>query len=27
MPWQPLKRCTYPSCNKRVKSGRCDEHK
>ncbi|EPI4694256.1 HNH endonuclease signature motif containing protein [Morganella morganii] len=27
MPWQPLKRCSYPGCNKRVKSGRCDEHK
>ncbi|ETO44535.1 HNH endonuclease [Morganella sp. EGD-HP17] len=27
MAWQPLKRCSYPGCNKRVKSGRCDEHK
>lgn len=27
MPWQPLKRCSYPGCNKRVKSGRCEEHK
>lgn len=27
MPWQPLKRCSYPGCNKRVKSGRCDEHR
>ncbi|HEJ9412559.1 TPA: HNH endonuclease [Proteus mirabilis] len=27
MPWQPLKRCSYQGCNKRVKSGRCDEHK
>ncbi|MBN7843655.1 HNH endonuclease [Providencia rettgeri] len=27
MAWQPLKRCSYQGCNKRVKSGRCDEHK
>ncbi|HGW3732853.1 TPA: HNH endonuclease signature motif containing protein [Citrobacter freundii] len=27
MPWQPLRRCTEPGCNKRVKSGKCDEHK
>lgn len=27
MPWQPLKRCSYQGCNKRVKSGRCEEHK
>ncbi|HAW5734239.1 HNH endonuclease, partial [Escherichia coli] len=22
MPWQPLRRCTEPGCNKRVKSGK-----
>ena len=27
MPWQPLRRCNEPGCNKRVKSGKCDEHK
>ncbi len=27
MPYQPLKRCTYPGCRVRVKSGRCDGHK
>ncbi|EJO2709643.1 HNH endonuclease [Salmonella enterica] len=27
MPWQPLRRCTEPGCNKRVKSGKCDEHR
>ncbi|ERT11881.1 HNH endonuclease [Photorhabdus temperata] len=27
MPWCPLKRCAYPGCKQRVKSGRCDEHK
>lgn len=27
MPWQPLRRCTEPGCNKRVKAGKCDEHK
>ena len=27
MPWQPLSRCTEPGCNKRVKGGKCDEHK
>ncbi|EFI4369453.1 HNH endonuclease, partial [Escherichia coli] len=21
MPWQPLRRCTEPGCNRRVKSG------
>ncbi|MFW8092265.1 HNH endonuclease, partial [Klebsiella pneumoniae] len=21
MPWQPMRRCTEPGCNKRVKSG------
>ncbi|WP_338804506.1 HNH endonuclease [Xenorhabdus griffiniae] len=26
MPWQPLRRCTYPGCRQRVKSGRCAEH-
>ncbi|MCG3462960.1 HNH endonuclease [Xenorhabdus bovienii] len=26
MPWQPLKRCSYPNCRKRVKSGRCEQH-
>ncbi|MDE9470868.1 HNH endonuclease signature motif containing protein [Xenorhabdus bovienii] len=26
MPWQPLKRCSYPSCRERVKSGRCEQH-
>ncbi|HBY5490101.1 TPA: HNH endonuclease, partial [Klebsiella pneumoniae] len=25
MPWQPLRRCNEPGCNKRVKSGKCDE--
>ncbi|MDR8289881.1 HNH endonuclease, partial [Acinetobacter baumannii] len=23
MPWQPMRRCTEPGCNKRVKSGKC----
>ncbi|EJM9602028.1 HNH endonuclease, partial [Escherichia coli] len=23
MPWQPLRRCTEPGCNRRVKSGKC----
>ncbi|MCX8959436.1 HNH endonuclease [Erwinia psidii] len=27
MPWQPLRRCTEPGCNVRVKAGKCDEHK
>ncbi len=27
MPWQPMRRCTEPGCNKRVKSGKCYEHK
>ncbi|WGE43046.1 HNH endonuclease [Actinobacillus equuli] len=27
MPMQPLRRCTFPCCRNRVKSGRCDEHK
>ncbi|PHM39240.1 MULTISPECIES: HNH endonuclease [Xenorhabdus] len=27
MPWQPLKRCSYPNCRERVKSGRCEQHK
>lgn len=27
MAMQPLRRCTYPGCRQRVKSGRCDEHK
>ncbi|PHM73577.1 HNH endonuclease [Xenorhabdus kozodoii] len=26
MPWQPLKRCSYPACRERVKSGRCTQH-
>ncbi|AUU87945.1 HNH endonuclease [Enterobacteriaceae bacterium ENNIH3] len=26
MPWQPLRRCTEPGCNKRVTSGKCEEH-
>ncbi|PHM28796.1 HNH endonuclease signature motif containing protein [Xenorhabdus innexi] len=26
MPWQPLKRCSYPYCRERVKSGRCEQH-
>ncbi|MBD2792030.1 HNH endonuclease signature motif containing protein [Xenorhabdus szentirmaii] len=26
MPWQPLKRCSYPHCRERVKSGRCEQH-
>ncbi|EJE7709230.1 HNH endonuclease, partial [Escherichia coli] len=26
MPWQPLRRCTEPGCNKRVKSGKCEDH-
>ncbi|EIH5197120.1 HNH endonuclease, partial [Escherichia coli] len=26
MPWQPLRRCTEPGCNRRVKSGKCEEH-
>ncbi|MCA7507979.1 HNH endonuclease, partial [Escherichia coli] len=25
MPWQPLRRCTEPGCNKRVKSGKCED--
>ncbi|EHW9756200.1 HNH endonuclease, partial [Escherichia coli] len=25
MPWQPLRRCTEPGCNRRVKSGKCEE--
>ncbi|BCZ43668.1 MAG: HNH endonuclease signature motif containing protein [Serratia marcescens] len=27
MPWHPLKRCSYPGCRNRVKSGRCPEHR
>ena len=27
MPWQPMRRCTEPGCNKRVRSGKCDEHR
>ncbi|HGO5823469.1 HNH endonuclease [Mannheimia haemolytica] len=27
MPLQPLRRCTFPGCRNRVKSGRCEEHK
>lgn len=27
MPYQPLRRCTEPGCNQRVKSGKCDQHK
>ncbi|EEQ9484851.1 HNH endonuclease, partial [Escherichia coli] len=27
MPWQPLRRCTEPGCNRRVKSGKCEEHR
>ncbi|MDA5210215.1 HNH endonuclease, partial [Escherichia coli] len=27
MPWQPLRRCTQPGCNRRVKSGKCEEHR
>lgn len=27
MPMQPLRRCTFPGCRNRVKSGRCAEHK
>ncbi|VEA69060.1 HNH endonuclease [Serratia plymuthica] len=27
MPWHPLKRCNYPGCRNRVKSGHCPEHK
>lgn len=27
MAMHPLKRCTYPGCRQRVKSGRCDEHR
>jgi 5-methylcytosine-specific restriction protein A len=27
MPYQPLRRCTEPGCNVRVKSGKCDQHK
>lgn len=27
MPWQPLRRCSYPGCSVRVKAGRCDEHR
>ncbi|AGO16839.1 HNH endonuclease signature motif containing protein [Glaesserella parasuis] len=26
MPMQPLKRCSFPGCRNRVKSGRCEEH-
>ncbi|WP_241569399.1 HNH endonuclease signature motif containing protein [Rosenbergiella collisarenosi] len=26
MPWKPLSRCTEPGCNKRVTSGKCEEH-
>ncbi|EOZ9943446.1 HNH endonuclease signature motif containing protein, partial [Escherichia coli] len=25
--WQPLRRCTQPGCNRRVKSGKCEEHR
>ena len=27
MPYQPLRRCSYPNCKNKVKSGRCEEHK
>ena len=27
MPTQPLRRCTYPNCRNRVKSGLCDIHR
>ncbi|OOR96996.1 HNH endonuclease [Haemophilus paracuniculus] len=27
MPMQPLRRCSFPSCRNRVKSGRCEQHK
>jgi len=27
MPYQPLRRCSYPGCRNKVKSGRCEEHK
>lgn len=27
MPWQPLRRCTAPGCNRRVAAGKCDEHR
>ncbi|PHM47985.1 HNH endonuclease signature motif containing protein [Xenorhabdus sp. KK7.4] len=27
MPWQPLRRCSYPSCTQRVTSGRCEKHR
>ncbi|POE11632.1 HNH endonuclease [Pectobacterium odoriferum] len=27
MPYQPLRRCTEPGCNQRVKSGKCEQHK
>ncbi|ELH5809914.1 HNH endonuclease [Salmonella enterica] len=27
MPYQPLRRCTFPGCRHRVTSGRCDEHR
>ncbi|MGV6989489.1 HNH endonuclease signature motif containing protein [Testudinibacter sp. P80/BLE/0925] len=27
MPYQPLRRCTYPGCRNKVQSGRCEEHK
>lgn len=27
MPTQPLRRCSFPNCRNRVKSGRCEEHK
>ena len=26
MPYQPLRRCSYPECRNKVKSGRCEEH-
>lgn len=26
MPYQPLKRCSFPNCRNRVKSGRCELH-
>ncbi len=27
MPFQPLRRCTFPGCRNKVRSGRCEEHK
>ena len=27
MPYQPLRRCSYPGCRNKVKAGRCEEHK